>query len=230
MSSLLLTNLPYNASNPEIREWIASRGIGTKSIRIFRDEVSGASPAEMTQNMLKDRFGLKTHWEKKVLPVYTLGLSKRVPELKEVTPPQSEVLFPMGNIRGMSSIVDWGSGSRFSFSDNTLEATKLNMNQFAELLGNFMDKPVIDNTGLTGHYDFSLKLSPQDFQIMFIWAAMAGGSELPPEVVRRMHHVDSLSLDSLMTALKQVGLKLDRGKGLVDVLSIDSLERKPTED
>jgi uncharacterized protein (TIGR03435 family) len=229
MSSLLLTNLPYNASNPEIREWIESRGIGTKSIRIFRDEVSGVSPAEMTQNMLKDRFGLKTHWEKKEFPVYTLGLSKRVPELKEVTPPQSEVLFPMGNIRGMSSIVDWGSGSRFSFSDNTLDATKLNMNQFAEWLGNFMDKPLINNTGLTGHYDFSLKLSPQDFQTMFIWAAMAGGSELPPEVVRRMQHVDGLSLDSLMTALKQVGLKLDRGKGLVDVLSIDSVERKPTE-
>src|SRR5689334_1039052 len=112
MSGLLLTNLPYNASNPEIREWIESRGIGTKSIRIFRDEVSGVSPAEMTQNMLKDRFGLKTHWEKKEFPVYTLGLSKGVPELKEVSPPQSEVLFPMGNIRGMSSIVDWGSGSR----------------------------------------------------------------------------------------------------------------------
>jgi len=185
--------------------------------------------AEMMQNMLKDRFGLKTHWEKKEFSAYTLGLSKRVPEMKEVTSPESEVLFPMGNIRGMSSIVDWGGGSRFSFSDNTLDAKKLNMDQFTEWLGNFMDKPVINNTGLTGYYDFSLKLSPQDFQTMFIWAAMAGGSELPPELVRRMQQMDGLSLDSLMTALKQVGLKLDRGKGLVDVLSIDTVEKKPTE-
>jgi uncharacterized protein (TIGR03435 family) len=185
--------------------------------------------AEMMQNMLKDRFGLKTHWEKKEFSAYTLGLSKRVPELKEVTSPESEVLFPMGNIRGMSSIVDWGSGSRFSFSDNTLDAKKLNMDQITEWLGNFMDKPVINNTGLTGYYDFSLKLSSQDFQTMFIWAAMAGGSDLPPELVRRMQQMDGLSLDSLMTALKQVGLKLDRGKGLVDVLSIDSVEKKPTE-
>jgi len=45
MSNLLLINLPYNASDREIREWIESRGIGTKSIRIVRDVVSGVSPA-----------------------------------------------------------------------------------------------------------------------------------------------------------------------------------------
>jgi RNA recognition motif-containing protein len=45
MSNLLLVNLPYNASDREIREWIESRGIGTKSIRIVRDQVTGVSPA-----------------------------------------------------------------------------------------------------------------------------------------------------------------------------------------
>ena len=45
MSNILLTNLPYNVSDREIREWIESRGIGTKSIRIVRDLVSGVSPA-----------------------------------------------------------------------------------------------------------------------------------------------------------------------------------------
>jgi hypothetical protein len=38
-------NLPCNVSDREIRQWIESRGIGTKSIRIIRDLVSGASPA-----------------------------------------------------------------------------------------------------------------------------------------------------------------------------------------
>lgn len=45
MSNLLLTNLPCNASDREIREWIESRGIGAKSIRIVRDLVSDGSPA-----------------------------------------------------------------------------------------------------------------------------------------------------------------------------------------
>jgi uncharacterized protein (TIGR03435 family) len=188
--------------------------------------ISQRTIAEMMQNLLKDRFGLKAHWDKKELSVYTLELSKPLPELKEATPPEKEVFFPMGNIRGMSSIIDWGSGSRFTFADNLLDAKKLNMDQFTEWLGNFMDKPVVNSTGLKGYYDFSLKLSPQDFQTMFIFAAMAGGSNIPPEIAPK---IDGLSLDSLIRGFKQVGLKLGNGKAPVDVLIIDAIEKKPTE-
>jgi RNA recognition motif-containing protein len=45
MSNLLLFNLPTNTSGREIREWIESRGILTKSIRIVRDLMTGRSPA-----------------------------------------------------------------------------------------------------------------------------------------------------------------------------------------
>jgi RNA recognition motif-containing protein len=45
MSNLLLINLPYNATDREIREWIESRGIGAKTIRVVRDLVTGASPS-----------------------------------------------------------------------------------------------------------------------------------------------------------------------------------------
>lgn len=45
MSNLLLVNLPYNVSDREVRKWIESRGIGTKSIRVVRDLVTGASPS-----------------------------------------------------------------------------------------------------------------------------------------------------------------------------------------
>jgi len=45
MSNLLLVNLPGNVSDREIRQWIESRGVITKSIRILRDGVTGASPA-----------------------------------------------------------------------------------------------------------------------------------------------------------------------------------------
>jgi uncharacterized protein (TIGR03435 family) len=188
--------------------------------------ISQRTIAGMMQNLLKDRFGLKTHWDKKEFPVYSLELAKPVPDIKEATPPESEVLFPMGNIRGLSSIVDWGSGSRFSFADNLLDAKKLNMDQFTEWLGNFMDKPVINNTGLKGYYDFSLKLSPQDFQTMFIWAAMAGGSSIPQELAPK---IDGLSLDSLRTSLRQAGLKLASSKGAVDVLVVDTVLKKPTD-
>jgi len=45
MSNLFLINLPNNASDREIREWIESRGIGTKSIRVVRNLLAGVSAA-----------------------------------------------------------------------------------------------------------------------------------------------------------------------------------------
>ena len=58
MSNLLLVNLPYNVSDREVREWIESRGIGTKSIRVVRDLVTGASPS-FGHVELKSKMNLK---------------------------------------------------------------------------------------------------------------------------------------------------------------------------
>jgi len=211
----------YQISGPD---WLGSDKFDVAAK--IPEGISQRTVAEMMQNLLKDRFGLKAHWDKKELSVYMLELAKPVPDMTEATPPEKEVFFPMGNIRGLSSVIDWGGGSRFTFADNVLDAKKLNMDQFTEWLGNFMDKPVINNTGLKGYYDFSLKLSPQDFQTMFIWAAMAGGSIIPPEAIPK---TEGLSLDSLSGGLKKAGLKLGRGKAPVDVLIIDAAEKKPSE-
>src|SRR5262245_19914454 len=45
MSKLFLINIPYNCSDRELKEWVESRGIQTRSIRIVRDLVAGVSPA-----------------------------------------------------------------------------------------------------------------------------------------------------------------------------------------
>lgn len=45
MSKLFFVNVPYNCSDRELKEWVESRGIETRSIRIVRDLVSGVSPA-----------------------------------------------------------------------------------------------------------------------------------------------------------------------------------------
>jgi RNA recognition motif-containing protein len=45
MSKLFLVNIPYNCSDRELTEWVESRGIETRSIRIVRDLVAGVSPA-----------------------------------------------------------------------------------------------------------------------------------------------------------------------------------------
>src|SRR3954464_14450656 len=45
MSKLFFVNIPYNCSDRELQEWVESRGIQTRSIRIVRDLVAGVSPA-----------------------------------------------------------------------------------------------------------------------------------------------------------------------------------------
>jgi hypothetical protein len=45
MCVLFFTNLPYNCSEFELRQWIEARGIQIESVRIVRDVVSEASPA-----------------------------------------------------------------------------------------------------------------------------------------------------------------------------------------
>ena len=45
MAKLFFVNIPYNCSDRELQEWVESRGIETRSIRIIRDLVAGVSPA-----------------------------------------------------------------------------------------------------------------------------------------------------------------------------------------
>ena len=45
MSKLFFVNIPYNCSDRELQEWVESRGVQTRSIRIVRDLVAGVSPA-----------------------------------------------------------------------------------------------------------------------------------------------------------------------------------------
>lgn len=45
MSKLFFVNIPHNCSDRELQEWVESRGIRTRSIRIVRDLVAGVSPA-----------------------------------------------------------------------------------------------------------------------------------------------------------------------------------------
>ena len=44
-SQLFFTNIPYNCSDRELKDWIESRGVEIRSIRIMRDRVAGVSPA-----------------------------------------------------------------------------------------------------------------------------------------------------------------------------------------
>jgi uncharacterized protein (TIGR03435 family) len=77
-----------------------------------------------------------------------------------------------------------------------------------------LDRPVVDQTGLEGKWDFNLKWTPDESQ----FAGM--GIKVPPP---------SDAADApppLFTAIQeQIGLKLESGKAPVPVLVLDHLEK-----
>src|SRR6516162_1457511 len=132
----------------------------------------------MMQRLLEDRFELKTHREKRDFPVYALRVSSGGLKMTEVPidpgaepsdskPPQT--FTRQGSGRGI--FLDLGQGSSFNFADNRFEGKKVNMAGLASMLERFLDRPVVDMTGVNGSYDLAFDLSPEDYRTMLIRAA-----------------------------------------------------------
>ncbi len=153
----------------------------------------------MMQKLLADRFKLKFHREKKELPVYAIVVAKSGPKLT-----RSE-----GDPNGLPSLFFRGLG--------VLPARNATIADFAGLMQTtVLDRPVVDQTGLSGRYDFTLTWTPDEFQFPGL------GVKIPPPS-------DNAVAPDLFTAMQQqLGLKLESTKAPVEILVIDSVE-KPSE-
>ena len=90
------------------------------------------------------------------------------------------------------------------------------MKQIVEILTSFTGSTVRDKTGLTGRYDFAMKLDLQ----MVLAAARKAGANIPAAA-----NIPQADGSSLMTTLnEQLGLKLESTRAPVDVVVIDSVE------
>jgi len=189
---------------------------------------------EMLRSLLEDRFQIKVHRETKEFPVYGLVVAKGGLKMAE-SPPDAQTdvaeasrapvnVTATGGPGGTT--VDYGKGSSFSFGNNRFEARKLTMASVADSLGRFVDKPVVDLTGLQGNYDFTLDFSPEDYRAMLIRSAISAGVSLPPEALRLL---DGSSGDSLFAALQILGLKLESRRAPLEVLVVDHVLKTQTE-
>ena len=93
-------------------------------------------------------------------------------------------------------------------------------------LSNQLGRTVVDETGLRGKYDFTLKWTPDQSERNLFGGGPGpgpgpGGKDMPPP--------PDPDGPSLFTALQeQLGLKLESKKGPVEILVIDRVE-KPSE-
>ena len=212
----------------------------------------GATKAEfmaMLQNLLAERFKLTLHREKKDLPMYALVVGKNGPKLKEsVDDPAPKEGGPadgpaatMGKLtmgRDGFPVLPAAAGGRGAMAmtmmngNARMTANGQTMAGLAEMLSNQLDLPVVDMTGLTGKYDYTLYFAPEGLAGM----RLPGGLPPPPPPgeagggMPAASAPDAQSNPNLFTALQeQLGLKLEQRKGPVELLVIDHLERAPIE-
>jgi uncharacterized protein (TIGR03435 family) len=126
------------------------------------------------------------------------------------------------------TVIDLGKGSSVSilYAENRIEAKRITMAGFADVMARFADRPVVDMTQIQGAYDLKLDFSPEDFRVMIIRAAVIAGATMPPEALKLL---DASSGDTTFSALDTVGLKLEARKAPLEVLVIDNMERAPSD-
>lgn len=158
----------------------------------------------MVQNLAKDRFGITFHMEKRELLAYTINLGKGGLAGIKMTRSESQSSNGGGTFAGSVP----GTGV-MTMGNST-------MADMASLMQRVMlDRPVVDQSGLTGRYNISLKWAPDDSQFiqMNLRLAPPPGADLDP-------------LPNLVTAFQeQLGLKLELTKAPVDVIVIDKVSR-----
>ena len=141
---------------------------------------------EMLQKLLTDRFRLTFHREKRELPVYAIKIARGGPKLKPPANPDAEA--------------DQEADSHGT--EVTITITTGTMADFILGMQFFFDRPLVDQTGISGRHDFTLRYTHDE--------ANATEPNAPP---------------GLFTAIQeQLGLKLDAVKAPIDVLVIGRVE------
>jgi uncharacterized protein (TIGR03435 family) len=176
-------------------------------------EQRGEQSRQMLQSLLADRFKLKLGHETKELSVYLLTVAKNGPRFHESATPNHQGAAGSGPPR--AGIMMNGRGQ--------LTVTDAKLEMFANVLSHQLGRIVLDKTGLSGKYDFTLHWTPGPNEGPMMPGPGPGpdregpgGAPPPPEQ----------SGPSLFTALQeQLGLKLESQKAPVDILVVEHVER-----
>jgi uncharacterized protein (TIGR03435 family) len=200
-NGLTMLDLVEKAYGVSDRDWVVGgpAWLGTDKFDIVAEVpagVRGTAMRPMLQALLADRFKLVVHPDRKLMPVYALVAGKRL-LIKE-------------------SAGGGESGCKAGGSDvTTMVCTNVGMEQFARELYDsaygYFDRPLFDNTGLTGKYDFTLHWTPFNR----IGDPNADGQ-----------HAGIPAFNAVDT---QLGLKVETREQPVPVLIIDHVNRTPTQ-
>ena len=148
----------------------------------------------MLQRLLAERFKLEYHRQTKELPVYVLMVAKGGPKFHE------------SKTEGDFSVQPTGRA--------TATVQRATIAQLVDMLTQVLRMPILDETGLTSHYDVTVDMTsyiPENFE--------HGPGAAPPDIGGIV----------IAAVQEQLGLKLESRKAPTDLIVIDHAEKAPTE-
>ena len=159
----------------------------------------------MLQKLLTDRFDLTFHREKKEFSIYGVTIANNGPKLKQSTAPSD------GDDEAPALIMTVYPAASGGIDHVLMPGHNATVAQFASVLQRaVLDRPVVDQTGLSGKYDFDLEWTPDETQF--------GGTlpQGPPDTER----------PGIFAAVQQqLGLRLEATRGPVDTIVINRVAR-----
>jgi uncharacterized protein (TIGR03435 family) len=236
---------PFRLSAPE---WV--RDVRVDIQATIPEGVPLQHVPEMLQALLVERFGLAAHVESRPFDTYALVVSPDGIRMREVDAiDERSRVFPLEagdepiadntvstgfpGAETEQRIIATSSGLRMVTPRSMyvsrmterrswqIEAERMSMPELAALLAPRTDRPVIDKTGLTGVYRFMVEL-PELAGVGLLESL--GLTDRNGQPIRR-----DPSGVSLFRAVESLGLKLEERRTPMDVIVVDSLERRPTD-
>lgn len=179
---------------------------------------AGASKEQfqtMFQTFLKERFKLQFHHEERMLPVYAMTVGKNGPKLK-VSTATPDPLGPVPKVAGADDDgfpvfppAYVGVAAIPANGRLRIRGQKVGVEKLAQMLQDRLDHPIVDQTGLTGEYDFKVEIE---------WIRRPGPAPDGP----------SDPAPSVSQALDKLGLKLELKRLPYDVIVVDQIDKVPT--
>ncbi|MGA3099637.1 MAG: TIGR03435 family protein [Bryobacteraceae bacterium] len=213
------------------------------------DGVAKEQIPAMLRALLADRFQMKVHRETKEQSVYAIMVGKNGPKLTKYDENASPVFTfnqagdplppPPGGAGRIATAAGRGGGggsggamakggamvSMTSNGATHLQARGSTLAGLADMLSSFMDRPVVDMTGIEGEYDISLEAAAEEMVGMKMTVigspGPAGGAPAPAP--------ETAPTASIFTSIQQLGLKLDPRKAPIEYVVVDKAEKVPTE-